>query len=226
MAITRIKKEEREHYREIIWEEYAKQLPLGTAPNQTRRFFSTIPNPLQTHFSSSTQRILQLGVSSGTFLSDSGLAKQRECIGYDHSRAGVAKASSSGITVKLIDLSDINESGNLSYLDVLTADLATPADILAIRIFEYLEPQAVILLIFTLINNAKPGSIFYLETYSSITSALPEAVCHQIESGYIASFFGPRTDIKFQHHTITPEIVDTQSGHHEGEQDRLIVAKL
>ena len=214
--------------RTVVWEEYARKQAEGKEPSQTRIFFNAIPKPLKNRFSSSTQRILEIGMGNGDYIGKTIGSTGRECIGYDYAENAVSTAASNGIQARLINLKEINEKNQLAYLDTLKADLSVAADILVIRVLEYLGPEAVTLLIFALLDAAKPGSTLYFETYAVCDkkNSLPNFICNEIENGYVASFFAPRTDIKFLHHTINDEGVNISSGEVEGTNNRLVVTKL
>lgn len=224
MTMTRVSDRDKKYYKDLIWENYAAKQATGEAPNQTKLFFDTIPPALEVTFRSSTKRILQLGVSSGEYLAGSGLAAKRECIGYDYTETGVAFAKLKGVNAKLVDLTEIDDSESLVCRQHLNADMSVPVDMLAIRVMEYLDPQTVVALIYSLIDAAKPGSTFYFETHLRNNSTLPEAVCRRIENSYIASFFGPRTDMSFNYHKINFE-TEGEKRNVTGTIDQFIVTK-
>lgn len=163
-------------------------------------------------------------MSSAEFVVKATAGKNRECIGYDYSENAVSIAANNGVNARLIDLCSIN-NGQLAYQDMIELDLSVATNIIAIRVLEYLNPQAVILLIFSLMNAAKPGSTLYFETCLINHSPLSKEVCHDIENNYVASFFAPRTDKQFRHHSINVESIDDLGGM-EGTNNRLIVSKL
>ena len=204
----------------LLWEAYSQEQRAGETQNHTRLFFDAIPKSISLSFNSSTKRILQLGMGNGKFLAESAACKTRECIGYDYSKTGVAGALAAGIVAREIDLNETVSTGQLAYQDVLTADLSVPTDIIAIRVFEYLEPDALVLLIFSLLNTAKKDSIFYFDIFKPYQHQLPKSLFREIEDNYIASFF-PRTDVTFLDHSINVEGI----GKDKGTSERLIILK-
>lgn len=139
-------------------------------------------------------KIVQLGASNGKFLAD--YKKEGwNVLAYDFSQPALEYLSNNGINAKCVDLNDIDGSGKLCYSSQLAADIHEPVNILMIRILQYLDVEAVNLLLFTLMQEAAPGSVFFIagntrqsECMSTkVTSATPR---------YKATFFAPRTDME------------------------------
>lgn len=180
----------------------------GKVCNQTNKFFNTVPPERKDNFISSTRRILCLGIGKGQYLVNHDLQKKRQCIGYDFIPEAVEDCKEKGIHAKLIDLCNI-ENNQLAYLNELENDLSEPADILAIRIFEYLDKEAAQLLIVALMDKAKPGSMFYVETFLDLDKQLLPLMTNCIfENNEIASYIGARTNFKFFHLSVNIEKSD------------------
>lgn len=212
----------KDQMRKIAWHAYAASQPGGVAPDQTTRFFDRIPPTLKSNFTTSSNVILQLGVASGKYLADSQISKNRKCIGYDFIPMAVQLSRENHIDAKLVDLNSVNNN-ELTYQHQLEADLSVPTDILAIRLFEYLDRESTILLIFALIDKATPNSIFYIETCLEDNDFI-NRIGHKFGNGYVASFFGPRTDFKFIHSSVDREHPECEND--TGTYNQLIVQKL
>lgn len=193
--------------------------------NDTSKFFYSIPADLKETFESSTKQIIQFGISTGDYLKELCKKTERSIIGYDISPVAIKHFARTKITGREVDLNEtkVDDKSCLAYQDLLAEDLAVSTQILIIRTLEYLNPEAMKLFIFSLINLAKPGSQFYLEIFSGGGGDLIDnagfTYCYQPEAGYCASFFGPRTDIRFDYHK---KLISK-----EGELvERLIVSKF
>lgn len=66
--------------------------------------------------------------------------------------------------VRKVDLNAMNGE-ELSYLSELIKDLAKPTNVFAIRILEYLTPEARHRLICNLINQSADGTVFFITTH-------------------------------------------------------------
>lgn len=218
-----------------IWEMYAfsPQMQKGS-DTQTGKYFNRIPRPLGDDFNRSPRQIIQIGCSSGLYLQELssknpeiGLGRHRSVIGYDYSKAGLQLLSTNGFTAREVDLSSITPDGELAYQDALATDLSVASDILMIRVLEYLDPKAVVLMLFFIIQHLKPGSRVDIELYDSVNGEdLRQAgVVHAIPVRYVASFFAPRTDMETVYHSVTAN--EPEDGPFQGGNtvERLIVQK-
>lgn len=191
MAISRITKnnsaESKKDFLKELWEEYARFMETSQSPTCTELFFSSLKPTVLQGFHSSTKRIIQLGSSAGQYFVASGLSKKRDVIGYDSANCAIGLLQKNHMQARAVDLNHKS-----TYESQLAQDLTIPVDLLAIRIFEHLNPNAVISLIFSLLALSKSGTTFYFSK-QHLSSEKKNA-------GYLASFF-PRTDIEFILHT-------------------------
>lgn len=145
------------------------------------------------HKNNECKRWLQFGTGTGYFLA----ARKREScevIGYDYSENAVKLLEGRGIIAREVDLNSIDQqSSSLSYQDQLSLDLMKPCNLVAIRMLEYLEPDAKMLFIHLLIEKSQPGSVFFLSE-SRVKQSDEE--CSDHHSGYIKTFFTTRTDFE------------------------------
>lgn len=143
---------------------------------------------------------LQFGACDGDMLREFNKLPNAKVKGYDYIDSFKRDLEQVGIAFEKIDLEMIDENKKeLACLSTLKADLAQSSNIIAVRILEYLTQEALELLIFSLINESKPNSVFFIigrinKTYFKNLSN---------NENYIASFFAPRTDIEFVYHTTT-----------------------
>lgn len=184
-------------------------LSLSTLSDQTELFFRAIPSEQKDEFDSSAEGVIQLGISTGNYLTQFCSLSTRRIIGYDYSQVAINHISEKGVTSRLVNLNetDINNDKRLGYHDLLEADLYVSRAVLIIRTLEYLNPEAVKLLIFSLLDFSKPGTKFYLEIFTANSKDAAKQSSmrefhHNLQPGYIPSFFAPRTDIKFLSHTV------------------------
>ncbi len=144
---------------------------------------------LNEYLNTSCKRMLQLGASTGRFLSD--FKKEGwEVMGYDCSVIAAQALERKEITSRQYDLNQLDQSGKLSYENDLVNDIAKPVNILLIRILQYLQCPVLNLLLITLIERAAPGSVFFIagnvyddeiqHSSKKITPMTPQ---------YVASFF-------------------------------------
>jgi hypothetical protein len=142
--------------------------------------------------------MLQLGASNGKFLADYN-EKGWNVLGYDFSQPAINYMIGRGVGAKKIDLNAIDESGELNYKTTLSADISSPVNILIIRTLQHLDINALNLLLFAMIDNAAPGSVFFIadcvDQYNPATMMTAAATTKT--RGYKASFFGARTDMEF-----------------------------
>lgn len=113
---------------------------------------------------------LQLGACTGKFLSRmpyivrTPKGQSHVTIGYDYSVRAIEYMQAKGIIkTRQINLNAVTKIGadtQLAYLDQLKEDLSSKTNILAIRIFEYLDSETVPLLMCALMDFAQPGSTF------------------------------------------------------------------
>ena len=120
-------------------------------------------------------------------------------MGYDYSLTSTKILTKKGIPHRHIDLDKLVDENTLAYQDELTHDLGETTNILAIRILEYIDPRAQLLLIWALIEKAKPGSVYFI-----INMTHDKALIGTVKPNYIPSFFGARTDMQFKKHIQLP----------------------
>lgn len=198
-----------------IWEKYNKYKVEGkNVANQTALFFEAIPSTLKDEFiSSSEKNIVQMGVSTGTYLGECFFPGKRKVIGYDYADSAISYINKTGeIDGRQVDLNStkLNERENtlsLTYQHLLENDLSQPSDVLMIRILEYLNPEAVVLLIHSMLTLAKSGTNFYFEIFNANDDEKNSQLRfgRYIQPGYVPSFFGPRTDFSFRLHTVNKD---------------------
>jgi len=161
---------------------------IKKATSYTHFFFDRFK--LDNFLKNQNKRMLQLGVSNGKFLKDY-QAKGWDVIGYDYCDSLVGQMNNNNIPFRNINLNSTHNN-KLTYEDKLEADCKTSTHVLAIRILEYLDPKTVPLLVFALMDKAKPDTTYFFVHATSLQNK-PE----KFSENYIASYFGPRTDIKF-----------------------------
>ena len=105
---------------------------------------------------------------------------------------------------RLVDLNEA-ENDELTYQQLLQEDLSVPCDILLIRLLEYLDDNAVTLLLTALIATAKPGSVFYIE-FNQTTSP----ITNNLAIGALGKFFKPEENFETHVHSVNPEGGDKQ----------------
>lgn len=211
-----------------IWDAYnsVKGTSQGSI-NQTKQFFNEIDLEQKETFLKSSNKVVQLGCSDGNYISL--LPDSKKIVGYDYAKKSMIYLNKSNMQRRYIDLDEtINEGTELSYASELVQDLNVPTDILCIRVLEYLAPDSMSLLLFALINNAKPLSIFYIE----LSANKPKrdgydelerlGIHNSYKSGYVASFFAPRTDFQ----TLLREAHYKKEGPTEAFVEKFIVQKI
>lgn len=199
---------------------------------QTSQLFRAVSSSYQSDFLSSTKRIIQLGISTGDFLQEIASDNStRKIIGYDISSTAIDYITSKGLQGRLVDLNEINTTKKcLAYQSALENDLSLSADILAVRILEYLDPGALILLLFALINLSKPNTMFYFDIFSAKFDDLTQFQFtnnyQYLKENYVASFFAPRTDMQFVYHTINKNEENDKCNQCDTTTERLILKKI
>ncbi len=146
--------------------------PLGYSC-YTSKFFHELKNDYGINlkqYLAPCNTTLQLGAWTGKFLKQMPYIvrtpknQTHVTIGYDYSLRSIECLQANGITkTRQVDLNSVTKVGEetqLAYLDQLKEDLRSKANILAIRIFEYLNPETVPLLMCALMDFAQPGSTF------------------------------------------------------------------
>lgn len=167
-----------------------------TAPSYTHYFFDGYNSITRTQYlnnSGSNKKILQLGAADGRFLSEYQNLGW-EVLAYDFSKTAISELEKKGIEARDIDLNAIdNFLGTLTYVSQLEKDISKPVNILLIRILQYLDLRALHLLMYTLIDKAAPGSVFYIsgniEKRSRASMSAGTPYCNKIV------FFAARTDM-------------------------------
>lgn len=202
---------------QTLWDTYNQAKLAGEhLDDQTGLFFSQSALATQ-ELNSSFNRVVHLGAGIGSFLQP--MAGTRDVIGYDCSLAAVTQINQLGMRGRKVDLNNFD-----SYKVQLEQDLLIPTDILMIRILEYLHPEVVVLLLTLLIEQAEPGSVFYIETAWSMASRELETIGHmyKVVQGCIPSFFAARTDMTFLSWEKRKDIVE---GDMVMDVERVIVKK-
>jgi hypothetical protein len=219
-----------------VWNEYnfSKANEEAAHADQTSEFFKSIDahlypaqflnndNETETNIkSNSYKKIIQLGISNAYFMRKFFPNISPIIIGYDFSNIAVELNGSKGILTRNVDLNDIEISDNtLGYADLLKSDLDSSNVVLMLRILEYLEAEALQLLIFFLINYSKSGTSFFIEIFSKDEEEKSQNLIHNnLKFGYVASFFAPRTDMEFNYHKKIFDSCD------KGNIERLIINK-
>jgi hypothetical protein len=188
------------------WELYQQAKLRGEfgIADSTRNFFEKIPAD-QARGYSEYKKVIQFGIGLGIFHRTRPV--DQKVIGYEYSPTCIKHLSENNIIVRALDLNGHNKD-NLDYEAQLETDLreTEPCALLLIRTAEYLHPEALELLLFSMINLAKPGTKIYFETLKTAKEELPETQNH-LQYGYVPSFFAPRTDIAFLFHDkyVNPE---------------------
>lgn len=135
---------------------------------------------------------LQLGASRGDFLATLKKPDENKLIGYDYAPKSIQVLGRKKILARNVDFNIMDSTGSkLAYENQLIQDLAAPSNIIAVRFLSYLNTQALCLLVHLLIQESKPGSVFYF------VNPIHENKKNFLPCNYIASFFSARTDIEF-----------------------------
>ncbi len=197
--------------------------------DQTKSFFDHIPIQHQQKFNSSSKRVIQIGIGTGAYIGNN--CSSKSVIGYDFSKTAIASIEEKGYIGRLLDLGELHPKNKrqLAYHDLLRKDLAVPAEIVMIRVLEYLNPEAVKLLILSMIDLAKPDSKFYFDIWNghkrNKTDLLGNLCYFPIEHGYIPSFFAARTDVEFLSYGLCDLANNENVEQDEKCVERLIVRK-
>ncbi len=153
------------------------------------------------YLNSDYKNMVQFGASTGDVLGKY-QDKGWNTIGYEVDDIGVSEMAKKGITTRKIDLNSIElKTNKLSYEAQLETDLALPTHIILVRTLHYLQDSAIKLLIFKLIDEAKPGSVFFISGMVQLHNKKDDSN-PMLLSNYIPSFFGPRSDMEFKHLSV------------------------
>ncbi|MBA4697714.1 MAG: hypothetical protein H2069_10100 [Legionella sp.] len=146
------------------------------------RFFITT-HALDIYLNDS-KKIFQLGAFHGEMLAEY-KSNGYSVMGYEYIEHAIEHMKTKGIPVRKIDLNHFTND-KLLYEKNLQEDLKDKTNIFAIRILHYLQPEALRLLMLSLMNlTAKDTTIIIVD---SVTTKKP--------ANFYASFFGARTDMK------------------------------
>ncbi len=165
------------------------------SPSYSHIFFGNAGINLNRFMNSDCRKILQLGASAGKFLGEY-QQKGWSVMGYDYSASSITTMKSNKIPAKLIDLNKVSDTGKLDYATELKSDLVAPTNILLIRVLEYLDPAALEALLFFMIDNAKPNSVFVVAGFCDGKEG--ELPYTGRTPNYKPSFFGARTDMRIE----------------------------
>ncbi|PJE13410.1 MULTISPECIES: hypothetical protein [Legionella] len=136
------------------------------------------------HLNIPCKRILQFGSSVGRFLTPF-VELGWKITAYDFSPQAQEALIQNGVNARLVNLNSRDKEG-LTYSSTLKADVSEPVNILLIRILPYLEPEALNLLLLSLITEAAPGSTFFIAD-----NPLPP-----YKAMHTASFFAQRSNFQ------------------------------
>jgi len=167
--------------------------------DQTLQFFMQIGVTHRQTFENRRYQIIQFGVGCAAY--HKRFSQARRIIGYDYSEVSKNVASSAGVQVRAFNLNAINHAHQLTYEKQLKEDLSFLSDILCIRVLEYLTPEAVGLLMLTLVKHAQPGSRFYFAFLSFPTDQVgPQGttIAYALKRSKITSFFSDNNAFKIQ----------------------------
>ena len=190
-----------------IWEAYNEAKIGGTAriDDQTKLFLKQIPDTISKEFEDSTDQVIHFGCGISSYISS--LVTPKTFIGYDYSATAIQSFHNPAQNRfgRAYDLNQVQGSV-LACHERIETDLKHPSNILMVRIIEYLDPNALILLLMHLIQHSKAGSTFYIEVAIPCNQQTKEQLTeighlHDTPKGYVASFFAPRIDMNFITHT-------------------------
>lgn len=228
------KEDDSQRQKTLMWETYNQKRLLGSnITDQTKEFFNAIASTKKDVFLSSTKRVVQFGVSTGDYLKTLH-SPSRSLIGYDYSKTAIKYINEAGIEGRLVDLNEIAESTTpkrLAYQPLLEKDLSISSELLIIRLVEYLNPEALKLFIFSILNLAKSDSKFYFEIFSTeqkdqIVPSTNLVHRHNLKTGYIPSFFAPRVDMEFVSYKISHNEENDKCSGADTTVERLILRKI
>lgn len=151
---------------------------------------------LEKFLNNDCNRILQFGASDGRYI-----AQQKEngwsVKAWEFSEEAIRLLRMKGISTEHKDLNELDQSkSHLLYSKQLIEDVSQPVNIFLFRILQYLELPALNLLLFTLIDNAAPGSVFFIAGNSDEYKAGSDEFTSRTRK-YKACFFATRTDFEF-----------------------------
>lgn len=212
---------------EHIWNTYALSKALGSKlDNQTQLFFESLRKKYLDQFLNSTNQIIQFGICNGDYITPIAKQYNRNVIGYDYASIANTIATQKGAQMRPINLNNITADHELAYQAQLEHDFANISDVLLIRVLEYLNPEAVQLLMISMIKLAKPGSRFYIEILSpqaDITDPSGQiTISYSLKPGTIRTFFQSKGNFK-----IT-ELDNSKNFNDKGSNtlERLLVEKI
>ncbi len=151
---------------------------------------------------SPNHRMIDIGCSTGKQHVTS-VKAGIDVIGYDNNQLALISMQEYGVKGRDVNLNECDKD-KLHYEKQLINDLNVPCDIFLVEIAEFMNTDALILLMYTLIDNAKPGSIFYYKgkTFHPDSPVRPVGGFQKRRDGYIPSFFGARTDFETVYHAV------------------------
>lgn len=193
----------------------------------THYFFKTFD--LEKYMNKEANSILQLGASIGKFLVEQkkwGIEKKQEVdvTAYEWSEFAVRNMQQEKINARQIDLNSVDKiNKQLNYLPELQIDLAKPTNIFAFRILEYLDKSTADLLVLTMMDLAKPGSVLMI---GGITS--PDGkTAFTTQAGHFATLFEERiknrNDVDILKSAESAPADPTNTGRHD--VDSVLVVK-
>lgn len=214
------------------WEDYSTsddlEITLNGEPtpvkNYSQIFFDRYP--LGIHLNIDCNRMLQLGASRGHFL-ESYQSKGWDVLGYDYAHSAVEYMQSQSLPCKLVNLNSVTvDKTALACQKELNDDLALPANIIAVRLFQYLSPGAARLLMFGLMDTAAPGSVFVIigSVYDDHANRVYGQENPNRTPNYFASYFGARTNMITLFHQRSDQKNNTLQAH-TGAFDEMLVVK-
>lgn len=203
------------------WDEYNSNEASGVIVNSGiyRNFFGESYTSfffdefkLNPYLNRTCKSILQFGAARGADLKrfrEEGFAS---VMGYDYTDSSIKRMQAAKIPCRQIDLNKTDYSGTkLQYADELKSDLKSPVNIFAIRVFQYLDIDPLLLLLYALIENAPKGSRFF------IIGTIKDSPNPVYQRSYIGLPFFTRTDISIITHEFTGRKDSTAS------QDEIMV---
>ncbi|MHB1947419.1 MAG: hypothetical protein ACYCQI_04820 [Gammaproteobacteria bacterium] len=153
---------------------------------------------LNAYLDTKCKSILQFGAARGEDLKRFKDQGYESVMGYDYTDSSIKRMRAANIPCRQIDLNRMDPSQtSLQYADELKSDLKSPVNIFAIRVFQYLDTKPLLLLLYTLIDNAPKGSRFF------IIGSIKESPQPAYQRSYIGLPFFTRTDIRIITHEFT-----------------------
>lgn len=179
---------------QLAWAEYNYKKTVGSQSDLTASFFALplgrekntdVDLTPESYLNKECNQFLQLGCSTGSYL-DRLLSTRpnAKAIGYEYTNDGYSAMqqwpNSARITPRLIDLNKTKQSANndnnsktntqenkleLAYINDLKHDLAVTSNIILVNILQYLNEDARLLLLISLIENCQNNSVFFIENH-------------------------------------------------------------